>query len=76
MFRKNVATLPLNIFVYSIIPGINDVSWNNPEVLMPNMDDIVSKGIILDQAYAQPVCSPSRGAFMTGLYPFHNGMQV
>lgn len=39
------------------------------------MDQLASKGIILDQYYAQPVCSPSRGSIMTGNYAWHNGMQ-
>jgi arylsulfatase B len=55
--------------------GFNDVSWNNDGVITPNIDALAAQGTILDQAYAQPVCSPSRGALMTGLYPFHSGMQ-
>ncbi len=66
-------------FIYLLIilfVGFNDVSWNNADVKTPNLDALAAEGTILDQAYAQPVCSPSRGALMTGLYPFHNGMQV
>ena len=37
--------------------------------------DLANNGIILDNYYAQPVCSPSRGAVMTGNYAFKNGMQ-
>jgi arylsulfatase B len=55
--------------------GFNDVSWNNPEVQTPNLKKLAEQGMILDQAYAQAICSPSRGALMTGMYPFHTGMQ-
>lgn len=49
--------------------------WTNDEVIAPYMMDLASNGLILDNYYAQPVCSPSRGAVMTGNFPFHSGMQ-
>lgn len=55
--------------------GWNDVSWNNPEIIMPTLDKMARKGVILNASYVQPTCSPSRGALLTGYYPFHIGMQ-
>ena len=57
------------------VSGVNDVSWNNKRVKMPNIDNLVKKSIILDNAYSLPVCSPSRTALMTGIYPFKLGLQ-
>jgi len=37
------------------------------------MDFLASNGLILDGAYAQHVCSPSRAALLTGFYPFRVG---
>ena len=56
--------------------GYNDVSWHNDEILTPNMDNLAREGMILENAYMQPMCTPSRAALMTGYYPIHTGDQV
>jgi len=55
--------------------GWNDVSWNNPEMLTPNLQRLADQGVILDNLYTMPVCSPSRTALMTGMYPASVGAQ-
>jgi len=51
--------------------GYNDVSWHNTRVLMPHLDKLARSGIILQQHYSQPSCTPSRGALLTGRYPIN-----
>ena len=46
--------------------GFGDVSWNNPEMITPNLERLAGQGVILNQYYTQPKCSPSRAALMTG----------
>ncbi|XP_048242464.1 arylsulfatase I-like [Haliotis rufescens] len=41
----------------------------------PNIDKLATEGIIFENAYVQPYCSPSRTAFMSGMFPFKVGMQ-
>ncbi|XP_060599619.1 arylsulfatase J-like [Ruditapes philippinarum] len=41
----------------------------------PNLDNLARQGVILDSSYVQSVCTPSRSSLMTGLYPYHTGMQ-
>ena len=53
--------------------GYNDISWHNPHVQSPNIQDLASGGLILEQHYSQPLCSPTRGALLTGRYPIHTG---
>ena len=60
----------------SLSTGYNDVSWHNDEILTPNMDTLAREGMILENAYMQPMCTPSRAALMTGYYPIHTGDQV
>ncbi|KAM7310972.1 arylsulfatase I isoform X2 [Ixodes scapularis] len=55
--------------------GWNDVPWHNPGILAPNLRRLASEGVTLEQNYVQPVCSPTRGALMTGRYPYRFGMQ-
>ena len=54
--------------------GYNDISWHNPHVLTPHIQDLATSGVILEQHYSQPICSPTRGALLTGRYPIHNGL--
>ena len=49
--------------------GYNDVSWHNTKVLMPHLHNLAKSGIILQQHYSQPSCTPSRGSLLTGRYP-------
>ena len=42
----------------------------NPHVDTPNIDRLVAEGTAFTTAYCQsPICTPSRGSFMTGMYP-------
>ncbi len=56
--------------------GYNDVSWHNPEILTPNLEYLATTGVMLENAYVQPICTPTRSALMTGYYPIHTGRQV
>ena len=55
--------------------GWNDVSWHNQKIHSPSLQQLAEDGILLDQYYVQPTCSPSRAAFMTGQYPYRLGRQ-
>ncbi|HVJ47196.1 MAG TPA: arylsulfatase [Luteolibacter sp.] len=56
--------------------GSNNVGWRNPDFKTPNLDKLAASGAKLDQYYVQPVCSPTRAAFLTGRYPFRYGLQT
>jgi choline-sulfatase len=46
----------------------------NTAVKAPNLGRLGEKSFCFTRAYcAQPVCTPSRGAILTGLYPHHHG---
>ncbi|XP_046561888.1 arylsulfatase B-like isoform X1 [Haliotis rubra] len=70
------ATQPPNIvFIVADDLGWNDVGFRNPHMKTPNIDKLATEGIIFESAYVQPYCSPSRTAFMSGMFPFKVGMQ-
>ncbi|XP_060561582.1 arylsulfatase B-like [Ruditapes philippinarum] len=66
---------PNIVFIVADDLGWNDVGFHNPSMITPNIDKLAYQGVILNHSYVQPVCSPSRHAFMTGYYPFKAGLQ-
>ncbi|XP_037798080.1 arylsulfatase B-like [Penaeus monodon] len=69
------ASAPNIVFILADDLGWNDVSWHNDQVVSPNMQQLVDTGVQLEQSYVQPLCTPSRSAFLTGLYPYRLGRQ-
>ena len=49
--------------------------FNGGSVSTPNLDRLAREGTRLTQFYVHAVCSPTRAAFLTGRYPFRNGME-
>lgn len=72
---STVAKPPHIVFIVADDFGWNDVGFNNPDMITPNIDRLAEGGIILNQSYVQPVCTPSRNSFMSGFYPFRSGLQ-
>ena len=68
-----------NIIVFlSDDMGWQQVGYNGglDGVPTPNIDRLAHEGIRLTQFYVQPVCTPTRGALLTGRYPWKTGTEV
>ena len=50
--------------------GKHDVSMHGADIYTPNLDMLARDGVLLNNYYVQPVCSPTRGSLMTGRYPY------
>ncbi|ESO91396.1 hypothetical protein LOTGIDRAFT_182669 [Lottia gigantea] len=66
---------PHILFIVADDLGWNDVGFRNPDMITPNINKLAHEGVIFNSSYVLPVCSPSRSAFMSGLYPFKTGFQ-
>ena len=62
---------PNVVFILADDLGINDLScYGRKDQATPRLDRLASEGMRFTSAYcAQPICSPSRAAFMSGLTP-------
>lgn len=49
--------------------------YGNPDIRTPNVDRLAAEGMRFTRAYASnPVCSPSRATYLTGLMPSQHGV--
>ncbi len=55
--------------------GWADTGFNGSDILTPHLDGLAASGVRMQQFYVSPVCSPTRGALMTGRYPIRLGLQ-
>ena len=79
--QPNIATTTTTKPNFILIVA-DDLAWNSigytsseMSAVTEQLTDLASKGIIMNNFYAQEVCSPSRGSLMTGRYPLTIGMQ-
>ena len=66
---------PNIVFILSDDQGTLDVNiYGATDLYTPNLDQLARDGIRFTQFYAaSAICTPSRGAILTGRYPINNG---
>ena len=67
---------PNVLFIIADDLGCGDVGFHGSEIKTPHIDKLAAAGARLEQFYVQPVCSPTRAAFMTGRYPIRHGLHI
>ncbi|MBV10255.1 MAG: hypothetical protein CMN21_13675, partial [Rubinisphaera sp.] len=49
--------------------------YGNPDIRTPHIDRMAEEGTLFTQAYSSnPVCSPTRATYLTGLMPSQHGV--
>ncbi|XP_058424010.1 arylsulfatase B isoform X2 [Diceros bicornis minor] len=66
---------PHLVFVLADDLGWNDVGFHGSRIRTPRLDALAAGGVLLDNYYAQPLCTPSRSQLLTGRYQIHTGLQ-
>jgi arylsulfatase A-like enzyme len=70
-------TKPNIVYIVADDLGWKDVGFNGcTDIKTPNLDKLAENGAKFSQFYAQPMCTPTRAALMTGRYPFRYGLQT
>src|SRR5262245_16737470 len=70
------APRPHIVYIVADDLGWKDVGFPGPDIKTPSIDKLAREGARLEQFYAQPMCTPTRAALMTGRYPFRYGLQT
>jgi len=66
---------PNIVYIIADDQGWKDVGYHGSDIGTPNIDALARGGVRLEQFHAQPLCTQTRAALMTGRYPFRTGMQ-
>ncbi|MCC7517173.1 MAG: sulfatase-like hydrolase/transferase [Pseudomonadales bacterium] len=69
-------TQPNIIYILADDLGWQDTGFHGSDIRTPSLDQLARGGVQLQQFYAQPMCTPSRAALMTGRYPNRYGLQL
>ncbi|UIE38558.1 arylsulfatase B [Leptodesmis sichuanensis] len=67
---------PNILYIMADDQGWKDVGFHGSDIKTPNLDRLAQTGARLEQYYAQPMCTPSRAALLTGRYPHRYGLQT
>jgi len=72
------ANLPnVVVFIADDHGFLDSTLGESPDVETPNLVRVAAAGMQLTHAYvASPTCAPSRAAFLTGMWPVHNGSMI
>jgi arylsulfatase A-like enzyme len=75
--NAQAADRPPNIlYIVADDLGWKDVGFHGSDIRTPTLDALAARGAKLEQFYAQPMCTPTRAAAMTGRYPMRYGLQT
>ncbi|NVD39049.1 arylsulfatase [Ensifer sp. HO-A22] len=72
----NGMTPPNIVYIIADDLGWADVGFHGSDIQTPNLDKLAETGARFEEFYTQPMCTPTRAAFLTGRYPLRYGLQT
>ena len=55
--------------------GWNDVPWHGSnQIEAPTLARLAADGVILENLYVEPICSPTRASLLSGRHIIHTGI--
>ena len=76
LLLKSSTEQPNIVFILADDFGWNDVSFHgSQQVRTPTLQRLADEGLILNNYYTSPWCTPSRSALMTGRHAVEVGLQ-
>ncbi len=71
--ESSIDAPPNVILIMADDMGVETLScYGGTSYQTPHLDNLASQGIVFDQCYSTPLCTPSRVQLMTGKYNFRN----
>ncbi|XP_077999882.1 arylsulfatase B-like [Glandiceps talaboti] len=71
----SASTQPNIVYILADDLGWDDVGYHGSVMKTPNIDNLASNGVQLDNYYMPSLCTPSRSVLLTGRYETHTGLQ-
>lgn len=71
---SGAAQPPHVVFVLADDLGWNDLGFHGSVIRTPHLDALAAGGVVLDNYYVQPLCTPSRSQLLTGRYQVLGGL--